>query len=510
MSEGKYYDPHDDLWHDRFGRVYIRNEFDPGNPKFIDISTSLWEVNFVGVKFCIDWDSLSLPPGIVAPLRMVTQRRMKRQSPRFLGTVNRMLCAIEEYINPEWPDFGAVTIADIAEIWEATIPSYRVIFRNLYSSMANSGIGGASQRIALELSSWAARSNVSTLKHVMNWHETKGAFTASEERLLRAELQKSLKGYETDKEHAARIYAWLILETFKRPSQILDIRTDGLKRVEETDGTVVWHVAVKPVKHQTGRPYRWWRISSNLATEIIDFSERESVAKLQKRFNRLLVWDVRCLYSRDVVSVADANSALRSLIEKKNLISPRTGKPLHVAPLRIRHTCATRLAAQGIARDIIQELLEHDSPESAQAYIDAVGSDIIPIIERAGRRMGNIFYELNKACFQGKITYKYEDALPLLVPGPCSTPLIVGSCGMDVTIKNKCKKHPFLMCYDGCGCFLAWADLEPHAKARTYFEKEVERWAKYAPDNQAAHAAMLSNQRAADAAQEIINSIGGN
>ena len=89
-------------------------------------------------------------------------------------------------------------------------------------------------------------------------------------------------------------------------------------------------------------------------------------------------------------------------IRRRKIISPRTNKIMHVTPVRLRHTGATLLAFGGVARDLIQEILEHESAGSAQAYIDAISSEIGKAIDKADRNLGNIISQLSKS-FSGTI-----------------------------------------------------------------------------------------------------------
>jgi len=430
--------------------------------------------------------------------------------------MSKMRCMLEHFqttIIKPCDDFSDISAEEMVDIYQKFLPSYRSFFRALYKELATLRIGGARPDIAHEMRSWKARTKVVLLREVMEWHPTKGALTSSEEELLRATLYKSAGDSESAREHAARIYGWLLLDTLKRSSQVLEISRDGLKCVE-TNGSNEWFVELRPIKYQTGMPKRWCHISDDLAKEITAFSARPEIAHLQNEFDRLVVWNVPSLRDRGVLSAAEGKQAIMTYIYKRKVVSPRTGKTLHVTPTRIRHTGATRLAFAGVSRDVIQEILEHDSPESCQSYIDAIGSEIVPAIEKAGRMMGNIFYELNKSFFQGKVVSEVTGA-PIVVPEYCKTPLIVGSCGRDPIKDGGCKKHPFLSCYAGCNSFNAWNNPEPHEKALRYLETEKARWN---PDGDTGSIASMSIperqslavfDRAIESAKEVLTQIKG-
>ncbi len=512
--ENKLYNPETDTWTDDAGRTYIKNQFNPVVHQWLDITTPCWSMSHRGVKHAIDWDSLGLPEGLLTPLRQAVQGKMKISSPDLLRMTKNALVSFAQLADPGWTDFSEISTSDMSRVWAGLNPRYRVYIRELYRTMAHLGIGGARADIALEMKHWRARSDTLMLRDVLQWHETRGALTSSEEKVLRETLSTEGYGYESDREHGARIFGWLLLDTLKRPSQVLAIRKDGVREVPGADGKSEWFVEVQPVKFQTGLPLRWWRISESLAMEIIEYGKRKRVMELQARYDRLIVWDVNSLFEHGVISGASAKCELQSYIQKRKVISPRTGSPLQVTPTRIRHTGATRLAFQGVSRDLIQEILEHDRPESAQSYIDAVGSEIVPAIEKAGRMMGNIFYELNKGFFRGRVVPEISDSPPVVVPEFTPTPIIVGSCGRDTLKDGVCPRHPFLSCYDGCSCFFAWDNPDPHGKALRYFEKEISRWEKSIEAAKRAEKPYLiadrtlqTYQRAATAAQEVLQHI---
>jgi len=516
MMDWKDYNPEDDTWVDDLGRKYIMNQANPDQPQWLDITEPCWFLSHQGKMHYIDWERIDLPTGLLHPLKAVVAEKMKNSAPGYLSAARNVLELFVELANPAWSDFGDVSAADFARVWSGLNDGYRSYFREMYRHMASLGIGGARADIVLEIKHWKSRKDTQVLRDVLQWHETRGALTSTEEKVLRDTLGSGGKFYESSKKHAIRIFGWLLLDTLKRPSQVLGIRKNGVREVKGSDGRSEWFVQIQPIKYQAGLPLRWWRISEPLAREIEVYSKRRSVAELQEKYDRLIVFDAPCLSEHGVVSGADAKAALSSYIVWRKAISPRTGKPLHVTPTRIRHTGATRLAFQGVSRDLIQEILEHDSPESAQAYIDAIGSEIIPAIEKAGRQMGNIFYELNRGFFQGRVTPCLDDKPPVVVPEFAPVPIIVGTCGRDTVKDGVCPKHPFLSCYDGCLNFFAWDNPDPHGKALRYFESEISRWEKSveAAEREAkphfiADKTLQSYQRAATAAKEVLTQIKG-
>jgi hypothetical protein len=291
----KHYDPLADIWLDSQNRPFIKNEFYPEAPIWIDISTPQWNVSFLGRFYTIDWDKFDIPEGMLLPIMEILKNKLKKQSPTYISHINSVFIQFQAIRVKSWKDFGSISTAEMIDIWEALLPGYRSFFRTFYQDMAGKGIGGARPDIAYEMGNWIARSKIVSLRNVREWHPTKGALLSSEEAVLRRCLRTRWHHDESTQDHATRIYGWLLLDTLKRSSQVLEIRADGLKCVP-CKGNNEWFVDITPIKYQAGVPSRWWHIHEDLANEIISFNERPDVANFQKIYNRLIVWDSASLY----------------------------------------------------------------------------------------------------------------------------------------------------------------------------------------------------------------------
>ena len=126
---------------------------------------------------------------------------------------------------------------------------------------------------------------------------------------------------------------------------------------------------------------------------------------------------------------------------------------------------------QGTPRGEIQTIFEHDDPTSAQAYIDAVASELLPAIERADRALGGLFAGLNAAFFQGVVVPAVGEKQILVPDFHSGAPAVVGSCGSN----GACPTHPFWACYGGCPHFQAWRNGD-HSASMKYVQREHERW----------------------------------
>lgn len=476
IENGKRYSPELDLWIDGVGREYVKNEFHLDAPVFIDVSRQRWTFPDSGNHF-IDWGKLSLPNSLEKAFQFVVKKKMKFSSAAYIAKCRLMLAELKGGLKPRQRKLSDLRMPDMVLIWSSMTIGYRPFFRELYATLVAYEIEGASFAIAKKMDGMKARSETRILKDVLNWHPLKGALTQEEETLLRNNIERSDPPDEPVDDLGKRLFCWLLISTLKRSKQIRELKANCLKTVENNN-TVEYFVLVKPVKAQTGDPERWWSIQEALYNEMLRYSSNPRVKNLQLRHDCFWVHQCPSLDRYGSLGAADAKSLLQGYVKTTLAInSPRTGERLHITPTRLRHTGGTRLAFKGVPRDIISEILEHDSKESCQAYIDAVGSELCPSMDRADRNMGSLFMELNKAYFDGVVVDELRDQ-PIVIPDFTETdanPLFVGSCGRDTCKEGACKKHPFVGCYNGCSSFLAWREAD-HKRALAFADKELERW----------------------------------
>ncbi len=474
IENKKSYDPNNNIWFDIFGQIFIKNEFIQATPIFINITSQTWIWKPAESSY-INWNELSLPYNIELAFKEAIKKKLKTVSSGYLLKCRLMLKEFKQQINPNYHDLSEIKIEDIYVIWHNMTTSYRPFFRELYTNLANKKTFGASYSIATRMKTLNARNNVRTLKDVLNWHPTKGALTREEEIILCNSIESN--HYESPHKLGIRLFCWLLIATLKRSKQIRELQPNDFKKIE-TNKVEEYFVHITPVKNQTGDPKSWWPIPKSLYFEIQRYSSIPSIKLLQKKHNRFWVMNCPSLHQNNIVDAAYGKTALQRHIKKDlKLISPRTKQLLHITPTRIRHTGATRLAYSGISRDIIAEILEHDNPSSCNAYIDAIGSELCPSINRADRNMNSLFMKLNEAYFKGKIVNKLTNTTIIIPDLSASSPIFVGSCGRDTLKEDLCNKHPFIDCYNGCSHFLAWKEAD-HYRALIFANNELERWSK--------------------------------
>lgn len=364
-------------------------------------------------------------------------------------------------------DLGCPTLQQWMEIWESSRVGNKKKFRDelkrFYIACAESDLLNADEFIAGEICSWVAGPNRKVFSELLSWHPLRGALTSSEQHLLRQELSTRR---DTDSliRWYVRLLLWIISETLKRPSQILEISNDGLIHYGDKANRQSF-LRIPKAKKQLGRPPELWPITEELAAELERYNESPKVGKLQIQTNRLLVRGG----DRQAYPVYKNQNDINKWVRQREIISPRTEKIMKITPYRVRHSGATSMAFMGISREELQYILEHDNPNSCAVYIDLIGSDLCPAFERADRKLGSIFTHLANEFFAGRIEKKLNEKL-ILIP-TIEAPAVVGACGFN----GQCNKHPFFKCYDGCPYFIAWRDAD-HRKALNYVESELKRW----------------------------------
>lgn len=471
------------IWVDQQGGRFVRNEFDPLAPVLIDVTTDVWHCSYQGARHELRWGIYRLPEPMRQAFKQVSLTRLRTRAPSGLTALEDDLREISIALYAVAPDsswdLNTVTASCWVLVWKQLRPHSRTALRTLYLECARLGLAGAREDFAAELKLWKARHDLAHLRDVLQWCPKYGALTSSEQEILRSAYRTVPKD-EPPLERLARLFTRTCHETLKRPEQLLSVRAGGLLTLEpEGAGKPEYFLRIPPSKAQTGRSDRLEPVSAELGAELSDLTADLRFAPFQQRHDRLFVVpssgdEDRTWQQHGQVSTGLIGTVIQAWASKRELTSPRTNGSLNVKPRRLRHTGATSMALQGVPRDQIQDVLEHDSPFSADAYIRAVGAELLPAIERASERgLGAIFDDISsRFFFKGSLT-DTVDRCAVFIPENQEdmAPAVVGRCSST----SACNKHPFWACYNGCPHFLAWRSAD-HAKALAYVEKELARW----------------------------------
>lgn len=147
---------------------------------------------------------------------------------------------------------------------------------------------------------------------------------------------------------------------------------------------------------------------------------------------------------------------IRKIVESLDVISERTGKPVHVTGYRFRYTLGTRAAREGSGKLTIAKLLDHTTLSSVEHYVKNIPEFALEI----SRVMNDSLINYASA-FAGHLT-KNEEAANLIHPGCARIPFQekncdVGSCGAEAY----CTDYAPIACYT-CPKFKPWSDAPHH------------------------------------------------
>lgn len=444
-------------YRDDLGTLYVKSG--KRQPVFVKVEESVIQGRWRRVNCKLDLTGLELPKCIVTAAYQFAISRLETCVPTVLIGMDKLMRNLAANWKSGWLDFSSLSLPQLIMLLAEYRKDLKTHFRKFYMYCAIHGFCGADESFAIELEALTF-SSAKPMLAVLQWHETKGAMTAAEQEVVRTEMINKKMG-ETITETTSRLYTWILFETLKRPSQVGDIEFDALWRPSSSNDSQ-YFLRIPKAKYQAGQSDEMWPITRGLAHAIVEYSAHDFVRMAQKETGYLLVSSVFGFRSRLGVN-------LNKWFKARKIISPRTLKPLVITPYRIRHTGATQMAMLGASAHEIQYILEHRTPYAVQVYIDSLASELCPLIDQVGRRLGGLFSSLNDFFFQGAISSEGKGA-PILIPSS-EQPAVVGGCSKKTT----CNKHPFFQCYNGCRYFLAWREAD-HTRSLSYLEGELERW----------------------------------
>lgn len=443
-------------YRDDLGRLYVKAG--KRQPVYVKVEESTIQGRWRRVNCKLDLDSIELPKSIVTAAHQFAVYRLETCVPTTLVSIGIFMRNLAERWKSEWTDFTSLSLLQLISMLAEFKKDTRTQFRQFYKYCAVHDICGADESYAIELETITFPTSKPLLA-VLQWHKTKGAMTTAEQEVVRSEMVVKKTG-ETITETTSRIFTWILFETLKRPSQVGDIAFDALWMPNHNKDSQFF-LRIPKVKFQAGQRDELWPITNELAHAIIEYSSHHFVREAQKRTGYLLVSAKNGYRSR-------LSKNLNNWCKARGMISPRTLKPLVLTPYRIRHTGATQMAMLGASAHEIQYVLEHRTAYAVQVYIDSLASELCPLIDQVGRKLGGVFSTLNDFFFQGAISAEGNGA-PIIIPS-LEQPAVVGGCSKKTT----CSKHPFFQCYNGCRYFLAWREAD-HTRSLSYLESELDR-----------------------------------
>lgn len=323
-----------------------------------------------------------------------------------------------------------------------------------------------------------------------------GPFSELEFRAIQSALDYKFADYTiTDREYSI---VKLFMATFRRPANLKQLKVKDLVANSNILATkqTVFKLNI-PRSKGKGRKFRAQSKAFALVestglviTKHIKNSIKEAEAKLGRKFseeeakelpmffNDRLVDDLRNLklnatadYLKTEISHLTTNeltTELQMVIDKLQIISERTGKPLHSTAYRFRYTGGTRAAEAKAGITTIAELLDHTDTQHADVYVansPELGQQISSIMNNPLARYASAFL--------GEVVEDEGDAFkvnPDATRIPCREKgCDVGSCGSN----SFCTDYAPVACYL-CPKFLPWRNA-PHLEVLHWLLEERER-----------------------------------
>ena len=214
---------------------------------------------------------------------------------------------------------------------------------------------------------FAVLRSISTTFHVSghivrSWNPEEGPLSPDEKWLLKQALRQK-QGQQQD-----RIVIQILLELGLRTHALLLLRSQDLKRYKTPDG-VRYELAITTIKRRTQkRETKGYPITPELGRLLEQQQYHQPDAPL-------LHWLSSAQPDQSI------RNALKRFVKEVHLISPRTGKLLHLYPYRLRYTLATYLFELGAPISAIAAALGHKGTRKAWIYIKTTAAISDPIAQ---------------------------------------------------------------------------------------------------------------------------------
>ncbi|WP_024594441.1 MULTISPECIES: site-specific integrase [unclassified Pseudoalteromonas] len=167
----------------------------------------------------------------------------------------------------------------------------------------------------------------------------------------------------------------------------------------------------------------------------------------------------------------DLSSNLRRAIKRLNVISERTGEPIHSTGYRFRYSMGTRAAREGAGVLTIARILDHSNTQNVGVYVKNIPEFAIEVSKIMNQSLAKY-----ASAFAGQIVAD-EDEANGINPGAARIPCRdkdcdIGSCGTNAF----CQDYAPIACYL-CPKFKPWANA-PHHLVLEWLVEERERLKK--------------------------------
>ena len=436
-----------------------------------------WRVNDVARAHLLNWDTIDTAPDIKNTAKAWVAHLIESLAPL---TASRGFCEFRHFLAVAPP---INSLHDITyPLLEAAVAKMRLLgsagqfssVRHWYRWCADQEVPGFHEEVVVQLS----QMKLPFLKAgvaVMTRDPGKGPLDEQEHWLLRQAVKAGVG------ELIERVCVMLVLETGARPSQLVLLEEQGFQVYRAPAGESFYSLDVPRLKQRTVNGYerKRRRISPELGLLIEELVANNHRQHGDRGSRMPLLCTTKNLNLRQVPKPLKAqyelhfsSDSFRYHIEHytiaANIISPRTGKLLHLSPLRLRHTFGTRHSEQGTPAKLIAELLDHSNRTSSIYYVKSTSHMATRLNLALGdnQQFTSIIHR-----FLGRVAPRTAASPENIIPG--STPTLknlggIGSCGAGYL----CHLFPPLSCYV-CPKFVAWID-GPHQQMLEELQRHVE------------------------------------
>ena len=225
---------------------------------------------------------------------------------------------------------------------------------------------------------------------VLTMDSHKGPFTDVELNGIQAALNEAYAVEIVDLE--SYLLAWLFMLLGQRPVQYAALKVCDVTVGRTLEGDAVYSLRVPRAKQRGARLRSQFKeriLIASIGELLVEYADQ-----VKSQFVGLLadpsqapLFPARnaCQSSHGFeyhVTAQDLRIRLQEALNKLDVRSERTGKRVHITPLRFRRTVGTRAAEEGHGELIIAELLDHTTTDNVGIYVQATPK-IVERIDRA-------------------------------------------------------------------------------------------------------------------------------
>jgi len=314
---------------------------------------------------------------------------------------------------------------------------------------------------------------------VLTMDPDQGRFTDIELQAIRSALADA---YETGRiKSDAYILAILFIALGPRPIQYAAMKVCDVQAMDDGAGTTTYVVAVPRAKRREARArtsFKKRTLIPKIGKVVFEYAQ-----EVRSRFVGILNDPDQAPLFPSVRSDSEApagfefhrtSQSLREWFEytmdRLQILSERTGKPININASRFRRTLACRAADEGHVELVIAELLDHTDTQNAGVYVEATPG----MMERIDRAVAMKLAPLAQA-FAGTIITDESQATRATDPTSrirdprFDSTKPVGNCGQF----GFCGLLAPVACYT-CRSFEPWAD-GPHERVLEFLIAERDR-----------------------------------